>query len=93
MKKKHDIGIFGDRKQFRREWKEWEGMPEFSQENQTPWKTISVHFRNKEDMAEFAELIKHRMTMKTRSIWYPEMTPMKVKDLRYVDSEEKINES
>ena len=37
-------------------WTEhWKGMPEYKQENNGPWKTIRIHFRNEEDYNEFAK--------------------------------------
>lgn len=55
------------------EWWEqiWKGMPEFVQEDQEPFKTIFVHFETRADMEAFAELVKQRITLNTKSIWYP----------------------
>lgn len=50
---------------------EWQDMPEFTQEDLTPGKSIIVHFETKEDMDAFAELTDQKITMKTLSIWYP----------------------
>lgn len=50
----------------------WQGMPEFEQEDKSSYQSIHVHFRNAEDVKEFAELIGQRLTDKTRSIWYPQ---------------------
>ena len=33
----------------------WVGMPEFEQKDNPPFKTIYVHFRNKEDFDEFVD--------------------------------------
>jgi len=87
--KKRQVGFLGDRKQFRREWQEWKGMPEFSQEDLTPWKTISVHFKNKEDIADFAKAINQRITVKTRSTWYPKISHNELRNKRYVVKQEK----
>jgi hypothetical protein len=51
--------------------KEWEGMPEFEQEEIKVYKTIKVHFKNKFDYEEFAEFINQPLTEKTISIYYP----------------------
>lgn len=57
-----------------KEWKkEWVGMPEYEQEDNPTYKTISMHFRNKEDYEEFAKLIEQPLTMKTKSTWYPRL--------------------
>ena len=49
----------------------WQGMPEFENEDQSPYKTIKVHFENDEDLNLFAELIGQNLTEKTKYIWYP----------------------
>jgi len=52
--------------------KEWQGMPEFHQEDLTGYQSIHVHFKTKEDVISFAELIDQKITDKTRAIWFPE---------------------
>ena len=53
--------------------KEWEGMPEYENEDLTSFKTIIVHFRNKEDIKQFSELMKQKITEKTKSLWHPKL--------------------
>jgi len=53
---------------------EWKNMPEFVQDDLTPWKSIYVHFVSKEDMAAFALLVEQGVTPNTRQIWYPKAT-------------------
>ena len=56
-----------------RDWdSHWKGMPEFHQEDLRPWQSIIVHFADLEDRRQFAELIKQRITNKTKFIWYPQ---------------------
>ena len=62
--------------------KEWEGMPEFKQEDLTSFKKIIVHFASKDDMDLFAKLIEQTVTDKTQSLWYP-----KAKIERFEDKE------
>jgi hypothetical protein len=50
---------------------EWQGMPEFEQEDKTAFKSVTVHFANIVDMEEFAKLLDQTITEKTKSIWYP----------------------
>lgn len=52
---------------------EWEGMPEFIQEKQTPYAKIIIRFENEEDLKEFAEIIGQKLTKKTKSIWHPQL--------------------
>lgn len=53
--------------------KHWVGMPEYEQTNNNPYKKIIVTFRNKSDYDSFAELLKQKLTDKTKSIWYPKL--------------------
>ena len=50
-----------------------------------PLKTIYVHFETRQDMAAFAILVDHTITMQTRSIWYPEAEHLSRLDKRYID--------
>ena len=65
--------------------KEWRGMPEFSQEDLTAWKSITVHFESVADMAAFSHLIQQPMTPNTRSIWFPEAEIGHMVNKRYAD--------
>lgn len=50
--------------------KEWADMPEFVQEKKSEIRLI-VRFRSEEDLQEFAKLINQKLTIKSKSIWYP----------------------
>lgn len=52
--------------------REWEGMPEFTQERQRPFSTLIVRLETEADLRAFAELIGQKLTPKTKSIWFPE---------------------
>jgi hypothetical protein len=70
----------------------WRGMPEFVQDDLTPFKTIYVHFENQEHLDAFAELVGQIITPKTRSIWYPKREKARHAE-EYIDAEaETINE-
>ena len=49
---------------------EWEGMPEFESEDKTSHRSITVHFANDEDVAEFARLI-GTTAFSSNSTWFP----------------------
>lgn len=69
-------------------WKEeWKDMPEFHQEDLTSHRKIVVHFRNDEDVAEFEEMMKQKITPKQKSIWWPYMPPRRYADKLYVTEE------
>ena len=65
--------------------KEWRGMPEFVQANKAAWKSIIVHFANREDMRTFGALVEQTITFQTQSIWYPKARIERYMDKRYVD--------
>jgi len=69
-----------------KEWKKyWKGMPEFEQEENSPYKTIYVHFRTKEDFEEFSNIIGQKLTQKTKSIWHPKLEVTKNSLLRWIE--------
>ena len=64
---------------------EWQGMPEFEQEDAGAFKTIKVHFATQDDIAKFAALVGQSLTRETISIWFPkkereDLTKYKVLD-------------
>tara|TARA_R110002074_G_scaffold163877_3_gene323396 strand:+ start:1402 stop:1734 length:333 start_codon:yes stop_codon:yes gene_type:complete len=70
----------------KKEWKkEWVGMPEYVQEDNPTYKTISMHFRNQADYEEFAKLIGQPLTKKTKSTWYPRLDRSANSLLRWVE--------
>jgi len=72
-----------------KEWKKhWVGMPEFTQEDNPPYKKIIVSFRNKEDYQEFAKIMNQKLTEKTKSIWYPELDREENALLRWMEDDE-----
>ncbi len=50
---------------------EWRGMPDFTQEDLTPYKSIIIHFATPGDMALFASLMDQTVTPQTQSLWHP----------------------
>jgi len=69
-------------------WKaEWQGMPEYVQEDISAWNTIGVNFRSREDMLAFADFIGQRLTNETRSIWYPKLEFGSCTNRRYISDE------
>ena len=52
--------------------KEWEDMPEFIQEKNSPFQQIIVSFKTEQNVKEFGILMKQSVTNKTKSIWFPE---------------------
>ena len=68
-------------------WREhWVGMPEFIQDDLTPWKSIAVHFESRADLAAFSKLVEQTLTERTRSIWYPEAEIGRMMNKRFIDA-------
>jgi len=77
-----------EKTQYDKEWKKhWKEMPEFEQEENKPFKTIYLHFRNEKDYEEFAELINQKLTDQTKSIWYPKLDVTKNSLLRWIEGD------
>lgn len=51
--------------------KEWQGMPEFNQEDLGAVKSVIVHFASRDDISEFEKLVEQAITDKTKSLWFP----------------------
>ncbi len=66
---------------------EWKGMPEFTQDDKGPFRTVIIHFFDQVGIDEFATLIKQKITDKTRMCWYPEIIIEKAADKRYGNHE------
>lgn len=69
-KKGHQPRLFSD--------PEWWGMPEYVQDDKTPWKRLVVNFRTREDYDCFCEAIGQQLTPKTASIWFPPYEKQKI---------------
>ena len=63
----------------------WKGMPEYICEDLSPYKSITIHFATTADMLAFGELIGQKISMATRSTWFPKAPMDKVAYLRYID--------
>jgi len=65
---------------------EWRGMPEFVQEDLMPWHSVEVHFENREDMEKFSKLVKQKIGLNTKFIWYPQAEINRAQTKKLVDS-------
>lgn len=62
---------------------EWVGMPEFDHKDLTPSRQVIVSFKNQEDVDTFAGLVDQKITIKTRSMWFPAVDIERYIDKRY----------
>ena len=73
-------------------WEEhWKGMPEFELQDLTPFQSIIVHFRNKENCQAFAKLINQTIRDKTKYIWYPKAKIQKAVGVRKYTNQNPLN--
>jgi hypothetical protein len=57
---------------------EWDGMPEFDQNNEMPYRTIKIHFDDDAAAEAFARTIDQSITDKTKFLWYPQKQRQKL---------------
>jgi hypothetical protein len=73
-------------------WKsQWQGMPEYTQNNKNSYRSITMKFRNEEDYKDFSQKIGQEITDKTKSIWHPKLNVTKNLKLRWVQNEGRTN--
>ena len=63
---------------------EWQGMPEFEQDDVGAFQSVAVHFRDQEGVDEFARLIAQKITDRTKFVWFPFEIEESYIDKRYV---------
>ena len=68
------------------EYPEWVGMPEFVQEKKEPYKELVIRFESEKDYKDFQNLIKQKLTIKTKSIWFPFKSHWGLEKKVYVDA-------
>lgn len=68
--------------------KHWKGMPEFESKDTEPKKQLTISFRSEEDFLAFAEVIGQRLTLKTKSVWYPPREKDQNSLRRWLDEDE-----
>lgn len=81
--------MFGSDDDFKLAWQEWQGMPEFRQDDLTPDSSVLVHFRNAADRKAFHDLLGQRPGRGPgQSLWYPAAEIGRFADKRYRDASE-----
>lgn len=67
---------------------DWDGMPEFVQEDAEAYAKITVRIRNEDDLKKFAEIMNQpSITTKTKAVWYPALDRNRNSLLRWMDEE------
>jgi two-component SAPR family response regulator len=63
---------------------QWDGMPEFVQEDMNPYATIEVEFRTEKDIDTFRKLMEQpSINEKTKAIWFPARDRFRNSSYRY----------
>ncbi len=65
--------------------KEWQDMPEFTQEDKEPYQRITINFSCRSDVVKFSQLINQNITSKTDSLWFPKQEWIPPKTMVYAD--------
>lgn len=68
----------------------WKDMPEYEQGDQMPKFDLKINFESEDDLMSFSELIGQKLTVKTKSVWFPEKERQSLKDMRYVSEEDNV---
>lgn len=66
---------------------EWKDMPEYVHKDLTPFKSVIVSFATREHMDAFAAMIKQKITMETKTVWFPKNEITSCMDKRWVDTD------
>lgn len=75
-------------------FQEWNDMPEYAHDDLMPWRSVLVHFRNREDFEDFQAKIGQLMAIKgngkvQKSIWHPKLEIERCIGVRrYVDQDQ-----
>jgi hypothetical protein len=64
---------------------EWAGMPEYKNEDDKPFRTLTVHFHTEEALARFADFAGQGITEKTKYVNIPYITPENLKKFACID--------
>ena len=65
----------------------WKGMPEFEQEDSVwNYHSLKVIFKTAKDYAAFAVLVRQTLSLTTKSIYYPQWTPEKARNKKWVST-------
>ena len=76
------------------QWEDhWKNMPEFEQDDLTPFRSFLVHIRNDADVTHFAKVMAQEFTDKTKSIWHPKLVREVYNDKAYTSETEATNDA
>lgn len=76
-----------------KEWEShWQDMPEYKQEDLSPYRMIYIFFKNEEDVKDFEQKINQKIHPLRKSYWHPEAEVRHASYKLWVDEHEYDNE-
>jgi hypothetical protein len=63
----------------------WNDMPEYHQEDLTAKYQFLVSFETEADIESFSNLVGQKLSVKTRSFWYPKQEIGRMTNKRFID--------
>lgn len=79
------LGLIGD--QVAHTDREWSGLPEYEQADQSAFHTLHIHFKDAAAMTAFGELIGQVLTKQVRFLWVPPVERANFRDREYAEGE------
>lgn len=67
---------------------EWLGMPDYTQQDNGPYRQLQVNFLCQQDLEKFLQLLNISITKKTKSVWYPERDRNNLQDFIWIGEKE-----
>jgi len=67
---------------------EWQDMPSFSMKPEIPLHTIKLHFKTKNDMIAFSELINQDVKKSKENYWFPKLNRSAFSEKKYYNKDE-----
>ena len=65
-------GFFGDQQKARKWWQpHWWGMPEYLDDDLSPFRRVVLYFYDRKDVLAFGELIGQKLSPRCFSVWFP----------------------
>lgn len=66
-------------------YNEYSDMPEYEDSDESGFRTLLIHFKDQAGIDDFSELVKQKITDKTKYLWYPPVEKENAVDYRVVE--------
>lgn len=71
--------------------KHWKNMPDFVQEENKSFRSVTIRFRTETDYNKFSKIIEQELSSDAKSIWYPELNNEPNRFFRWVQDVPSVN--